>query len=133
MIKFGDLGIGSLFKYQGTMYNKITKNTAISATANSLSFEPEEEIKGIVKMKVIIETISNLYKLVELATESNLPLIASQGSYVVCASSIMGLCSLDLREPIEIRLNNAYDHVSEYQEWAFDNFCDKYSKFSKGE
>lgn len=53
-------------------------------------------------VKIVVQKISSLYAIVKLAQELKYKVIAKQGSYAVDASSVMGLCCLDLMSPFSI-------------------------------
>lgn len=57
-----------------------------------------------VLVKIVVQKISSLYAIVKLTQELKYKVIAKQGSYAVDASSVMGLCCLDLMSPFSIEI-----------------------------
>ncbi len=52
------------------------------------------------QFEIKLTTIADVYELVAIVTKHNGEVDLSQGRYVVNAESIMGIFSLDLRQPV---------------------------------
>ena len=55
-------------------------------------------------VKIVVQKISSLYAIVALTQSLKYRVVARQGSYAVDASSVMGLCCLDLMSPFNIEI-----------------------------
>ena len=62
-------------------------------------------MKNVV-VKIVVQKISSLYAIVKLTQELKYKVVAKQGNYAVDASSVMGLCCLDLMSPFSIKIRS---------------------------
>jgi phosphotransferase system HPr-like phosphotransfer protein len=59
--------------------------------------------------KVLIGTIDSVKKFVNITTKQSFDIDLVSGRYVIDAKSIMGIFSLDLTKPIELRIQEDAD------------------------
>lgn len=57
------------------------------------------------KVMVKLSTIESVYDFVAVATKAECDVDIISGKYLVNAKSVMGLFSLDLRQPIEVHIH----------------------------
>lgn len=57
------------------------------------------------KITVKLDTIDSVYAFVAAATKAECEIDIISGKYLVNAKSVMGLFSLDLRQPIEVHIH----------------------------
>lgn len=64
--------------------------------------------RGIdVKTKILLNSIDNVKKFVNIATKQTFDIYLQSGRYIIDAKSIMGIFSLDLTKTIELVVENA--------------------------
>ena len=57
--------------------------------------------------EITVETIAQLYTLVNITMNSVSGMVAKQDGYIVNAASVMGLCCLDLTRPFTVECDAA--------------------------
>lgn len=59
----------------------------------------------MIKTTIKLDTIDSVYAFVAVATKAECDVDIVSGKYLVNAKSVMGLFSLDLRQPIEVHIH----------------------------
>ena len=77
-------------------------------------------------MKITLNEVKYIYKFAGVANSCFCDVIATQGKYRVNAKSVLGLCSLDLTQPIEVSLENPLSN----DEDKIKEFCNRVNQKS---
>lgn len=81
--------------------------------------ETVEPCLETVKVRVLLNSVADVSKLVELATKCRDDVVVRSGRFTVNAKSIMGLFSLDLTKPVNVEF---YGNIPYEVEEGIKNF-----------
>jgi len=83
-------------------------NSIFGQGFDSPQLHSKQRERGVeVKTKILLNSIDNVKKFVNIATMQTFDIYLQSGRYIIDAKSIMGIFSLDLTKTIELVVENA--------------------------
>ena len=83
-------------------------NSIFGQGFDSPQLHSKQRERGVkVKTKILLNSIDNVKKFVNIATMQTFDIYLQSGRYIIDAKSIMGIFSLDLTKTIELAVENA--------------------------